>query len=155
MLNIFSLGMCTQGVRDALCRNESPPSQGLFPAPLCGAWILVQAGRLQEGPAQESSSSPPVRIKTQWLRGRGPQLGCAVLCPVAPSCPTLRDPMDCSPAKLLCLWDFSGKNTGVGCHFLIQGIFPTQGWNLHLLRFLHLLVSSLPPAGLLTSKSLL
>ena len=50
---------------------RAPPSQGLFPAPLCGARILVQAGRLQEGPAQESSSSPPVRIKTQWLRGRG------------------------------------------------------------------------------------
>ena len=27
-------------------------------------------------------------------------------------------------------WDFPGKNTGVGCHFLCQGIFPTQGWNL-------------------------
>ena len=27
---------------------------------------------------------------------------------------------------LLCLWDFPGKNTGVGCHFLLQGIFPTR-----------------------------
>ena len=26
-------------------------------------------------------------------------------------------------------WDFPGKNTGVGCHFLLQGIFPTQGLN--------------------------
>ena len=47
-----------------------------------------------------------------------------------------RDPMDCSPHKLLCLWDFSGKNTGVGCHFPLQGIFPTQGSNLHLLCLL-------------------
>ena len=31
------------------------------------------------------------------------------------------------PTKLLCLWDFSGKNTGTGCHFLLQGFFPTQG----------------------------
>ena len=31
--------------------------------------------------------------------------------------------------KLLCPWDFQGKSTGVGCHFLLQGIFPTQGWN--------------------------
>ena len=31
--------------------------------------------------------------------------------------------------KLLCLWDFLGKSTGVGCHFLFQGIFPTQGSN--------------------------
>ena len=28
-----------------------------------------------------------------------------------------------------CPWDFPGKNTGVGCHFLLQGIFPTQGLN--------------------------
>ena len=30
------------------------------------------------------------------------------------------------PARLLCPWDFPGKNTGVGCHTLLQGIFPTQ-----------------------------
>ena len=37
------------------------------------------------------------------------------------------------PTRLLCPWDSPGKNTGVGCHFLIQEIFPTQGSNLHLL----------------------
>ena len=31
-------------------------------------------------------------------------------------------------------WDFQGKNTGVGCHFLLQGIFPTQGSNPGLLH---------------------
>ena len=31
--------------------------------------------------------------------------------------------------------EFPGKNTGVGCHFLLQGIFPTQGLNLHLLHW--------------------
>ena len=36
------------------------------------------------------------------------------------------------PAGFLCPWDFPGKNTGVGCHFLLQGIFLTQGLNLHL-----------------------
>ena len=30
---------------------------------------------------------------------------------------------------LLCPWDFPGKSTGVGCHFLLQRIFPTQGSN--------------------------
>ena len=35
--------------------------------------------------------------------------------------------MDYSPAGSLCPWDFPGKNTEVGCHFLLQGIFPTQG----------------------------
>ena len=37
------------------------------------------------------------------------------------------------PARLLCPWAFPSKNTRVGCHFLLQGIFPTQGWNSHLL----------------------
>ena len=53
---------------------------------------------------------------------------------VAQSCPTLCDPMDCSPTRLLCPWDSPGKNTGVGCHALLQGIFPTQGLNPHLLH---------------------
>ena len=30
------------------------------------------------------------------------------------------------PARLLCPWDSPGKNTGVGCHFLLQGIFPAS-----------------------------
>ena len=38
------------------------------------------------------------------------------------------------PTRLLCLWDFPGKNTGVGCHFFLQGIFPTQGSNMGLLH---------------------
>ena len=36
------------------------------------------------------------------------------------------------PTRLLRPWDFPGKGTGVGCHFLLQGIFPTQGSNLGL-----------------------
>ena len=35
--------------------------------------------------------------------------------------------MDCSPTRLLCAWNFPGKNTRVGCRFLLQEIFPTQG----------------------------
>ena len=41
-------------------------------------------------------------------------------------CLTLCDPLD---TRLLHPWDFLGKSTGVGCHFLLQGIFPTQGSN--------------------------
>ena len=47
---------------------------------------------------------------------------------------TLR-PYGLSPARLLCPWDSPGKNTGVGCHALLQGIFMTQGSNLHLLQW--------------------
>ena len=46
----------------------------------------------------------------------------------------LCEPMDCSPLRLLCPWDSPGKDTGVGCHFLLQGIFPTQEPNLGLLH---------------------
>ena len=37
-------------------------------------------------------------------------------------------------ARLLCSWHFPGKNIGVGCHFLLQGIFLTQGSNPGLLH---------------------
>ena len=61
-------------------------------------------------------------------------------------------PYRLQPARFFCPWDFPGKNTGVGCHFLLQGIFPTQGLNpcllhceadslpLHYLRSLHSIV---------------
>ena len=39
-------------------------------------------------------------------------------------------PPGLQPARLLCPWDFPCKNTGVGCHLLLQGIFLTQGSNL-------------------------
>ena len=56
---------------------------------------------------------------------------------VAQLCLTLWDPMGCSPpARLLCLWDSPGKNTGVGCHFLHQGIFCTAGSNPGLQQLL-------------------
>ena len=41
------------------------------------------------------------------------------------------------PTRLLCPRDFPGKNIGMGCHFLFQGIFLTQGLNPGLLSLLH------------------
>ena len=51
-------------------------------------------------------------------------------------CLTLFNHMNYSPASLLspCV-ESPGKNTGVGSHFLLQGILPTQGWNLGLLHW--------------------
>ena len=43
--------------------------------------------------------------------------------------------MDCKPAGRLCLWDFPGNDPGVGCRFLLQGIFPTQGWSTYLVHW--------------------
>ena len=48
------------------------------------------------------------------------------------------------PARLLYPWNSPGKNTGVGCHALLQGVLPTQGPNLSLLCFLHCQADSLP-----------
>ena len=53
-------------------------------------------------------------------------------------------PHGLQPARLLCPRDSPGRNTGVGCHFLLQGIFPTQGTNLCLLSLPHWQASSLP-----------
>ena len=58
----------------------------------------------------------------------------AVLCLVAQSCHTLCD-MDYSPPGSSVHGKSPGKNTEVGCHALLQGIFPTQGLNLGLPHF--------------------
>ena len=68
------------------------------------------------------------RLFTQHHQTRSCCLVCLSLCL------TLLWPRGLQPARLLCPWGSPGKNTGVGCHFLLQGIFPTQRWNLHLLH---------------------
>ena len=53
------------------------------------------------------------------------------------SCSVMSDslqPHGLQPSRLLCPWDSPGKNTGVGCHFLLQGIFLTQRLNMGLLH---------------------
>ena len=60
------------------------------------------------------------------------------------SCPVVSDslrPYGLQSSRLLCSRDSPGKDTGVGCNFLLQGIFPTLGLNLCLL---YLQVDSLP-----------
>ena len=74
-----------------------------------------------------------------------PILSCIIICPSLPNTPWLclwrkkvkslshawlfATPWIAACTKLLRPWDFQGKSTGVGCHFLFQGIFPTQGLN--------------------------
>ena len=43
-------------------------------------------------------------------------------------------PLRMYPTRLLYPWDSPGKNTGMGCHFLLKGIFPTQELKLGLLH---------------------
>ena len=56
------------------------------------------------------------------------------VCLVAQLCPTLCNPKDCSLPSSSVHGDSPGKNTGVDCHALLQGIFPTQGSNAGLLH---------------------
>ena len=65
-----------------------------------------------------------------------------------PSCSVMSDclpPHKLQPARLLCPWDFPGKNIGVGCHFLYQGIFSTQGSNPSLLHWQANSLTTEPP----------
>ena len=48
-------------------------------------------------------------------------------------------PWALQPSMLLCPWNFPGKNTRISCHFLLQGIFPTQGSNPCLLHWRQIL----------------
>ena len=94
-------------------------------------------------PDQESNQSP-----LQWKHAAlttGPP---GVL--VSQSCLALCDFVDCSPARLLCLWNSPGKNTGVGSHSLLQGIFSTQGSNpglMHCRLILYCLSHQEGPSG--------
>ena len=64
-----------------------------------------------------------------WLSYK---LSCCCVCACSVAQIVFNDLRPCGlqSTRLLCPWNFPGKNTGVGCHFLLQGIFPTQGLNL-------------------------
>ena len=66
-----------------------------------------------------------------------------MLCLVTQLCVTVFDTMDCSLPGSSVHGDSPGKNTGVGCHALLQGIFPTQGSNpgLSLCRWILCILS--------------
>ena len=65
-------------------------------------------------------------------------------------------PHGLQPVRLLYLWNFPGKNAEVGCHFLLLGIFPSQGSKLSLSHLLHGQVDSIPlaPPGYESSVTL-
>ena len=81
-------------------------------------WLLLRWGQ---------HSFPLISLKNCVL-----YLPHSVLCLVALLCLTLCYPMDCSPPGSSVHGDSPAKYTGVGCHALLQGIFPTQGSNTGL-----------------------
>ena len=68
-----------------------------------------------------------------WLKIIFPVfLSLCLLLLVSVSCSVVPDslwPHGLQPTRFLCPWDFLGKDARVGCHFLLQGIFPTHGLN--------------------------
>ena len=88
-----------------------------------------------------------------WLhcRPRSPRGSILSTCTRVQSRSTLCDPVDCSPHRRLCPWDFPGKNTGMGCHFLLQGNFWTQGLNLRFPQALIWVCVHSPSVGQVTA----
>ena len=106
------------------------PTLILSSLPSLLALFLVWSSWTCYGPCFARSSGLPVSL---WFG-----LDCAAL-----NRSVISDswqPEGLQPARLLCPQGFSSKNTGVGCHALFQGIFPTKGWNpdlLHCRRILY------------------
>ena len=87
-----------------------------------------------------------------WLNYQGSVEGYVYVCSVMSDS---LQPHGLQPSRLLCPWNFPGKNTGAGCHFLFQGIFLTQGSNLSLLHLLQWQADSLPLVPLGKTRVLL
>ena len=105
-------------------------------------WVtcLVQTDPLEKEMATHSSI---LTWEIPWTEKPGGLQSCFCCCLV-----TSVDSVLCyglKSTRLLCPWDFLGKNTGRGCHFVLQGIFLTQGSNLHAL---HQQADFLPPRHL-------
>ena len=110
--------MCSWG--DELCEESTalqiPSAQPLpllssAPWHLATFYILHFTSFMRRGVHE-------IHLFSEWCA----VLSCSVMSDFATSCLTVT-------CQLLCLWDPPGKNTWMGCHFLPQGIFPTQGLN--------------------------
>ena len=125
--------------------NQSYP-QGArrFPGHLPGEPLLSCPQHCHQLPTSPAShlSRTEFALRSQFRRDSPRRLS---FLQIVFSCSVVSDSLRphalLGPSRLLCPWDFPGKNTGVGCHFLLQGIFPLYGLNPHLL---HWQVGSLP-----------
>ena len=94
------------------------PPQSYCPAEFLASWNVIVGGNSQ---SKSNRHPPQLKPLSPWLSG---SIICC--CLFAQLCLTLLQRYGLQPASSLCPWDFPGKNTGVGCHFLLQGISPTQ-----------------------------
>ena len=106
----------------------------LLPARMITKWIWETTGLLNSPqninrPILVSGAPLPVGLSLVPFQERKKQRKC---------CSVMSDslwPHWLWPTRFLCPWNSPGKNTGVGCRFLLQGIFPIQGLNSCLLHW--------------------
>ena len=114
------------------CSNSCPLSWWCHPS--ISSSVVPFSSRLQSFPA--SGSFPRSQFFASGGQSIGASASASVVCGgvglVAKSCPTLATPWTVA-CQALCPWDSPGRNTGVGCHSLLQGIFLTQESNPGLL----------------------
>ena len=101
-------------------------------------WLSEKQNRnCREAPhrtGQMATIKKPSSNKCWRGRGKKGALLCCCACVLSHVLLSAR-PHGLQPARLLCPRDSPGQNTRAGCHFLLQGIFPTQGSNPHLLHW--------------------
>ena len=110
-------------------------------------WNMGMVEASQPQPHGQEPYFRTVALKV-WLQGQEHQ--CMCVCVLSHFCSVqLCVTLWSIPTRLLCPWDSPGKNTGVGCHFLLQRFFLTQGSNPSLLSLLHWQAGSLTlvPSG--------
>ena len=119
------------------------------------SWSLGWVGSCQMGPAEIATLFlfPPALLSQSSALNHvhvNPSSHCSFQSTVSPfSHSVVSDslrPQGLQHARPPCPWDFPGKNTGTSCHFLLQGIFLTQGSNTHFLCLVHWQVESLSQA---------
>ena len=127
----------TSVMSDSLQHYGLRPTRLLCPWDSPGKNTRVGCCALFQGIFPTQGSNPNLLHLLHWPVGSLPLVppGMANL---LQSCLTLWS-YELQPTRLLCLWDFPGKNTGVDCHDLLQGIAPIHGSNLCHFCLLHLL----------------
>ena len=86
-------------------------------------------------PLENSSHQVTENTTVAQLKESGVGLPAVASCPPPPA--HTKPSIFTHTTRLLCPWDFPGKKTGGGCYLLLQGIFPIQESNPHLLHLFH------------------
>ena len=109
--------------------GQGPPGKPLFMIIITKQWKTSQGNHFQHAVRIGFLPATLCHCNQSFISP------CAVLCLVAQSCLTLCEPIDCNLPGSSVHGDSPGKNTGVGCHALLEGIFQTQGSNTGLLHY--------------------